>query len=59
MVNKEQLEVLKKERAKPKHDRLSWIELASILNRRGPCNKSAILWRAVNMDQIDILINVF
>lgn len=47
-VSKEQLEVLIKERTKPKNEQLPWITLVHILNHEGPCIKSAVGWKAVN-----------
>lgn len=37
-----------KERAKPENEKLSWAELANILNDKGPSVKKVQGWRMVN-----------
>lgn len=39
-----------KERTKAEHEKLSWAEMANILNDKGPFIKSAKTWKNVNMD---------
>lgn len=56
-VSKEQIEIFTKERAKSQNKKLSWADMANILNRCGPCIKNHFKWKKVNMEQY-ILLNV-
>lgn len=50
MVNKKQLKILIEEKAKPVHERLSWVKISKLLNGEGPCIKNAFKWQMVNME---------
>lgn len=43
--------------AKPKHEKLSWAEIAENLNAVGPSIKNDKAWWAVNIETIDAVIN--
>lgn len=54
MVSEKQLAVITKERSKPKNKKLSWVEIAKILNDCGPCIKSSSQWNVVNTEQFNL-----
>lgn len=55
-MSAEQLAILIKERAKSKYEKLSWVEMANILNDKGPSFKNPSCWQTVKMRQYNYII---